>query len=296
MIHHSNWLRFAWLVLLLLVGLVPGVAAQPVFFQAHRGAVDEAPENTLAALRHAWQIPGAVPEVDVRTTRDGVLIVVHDDTLGRTTDAPAPFSSRPIRELTLAEIQRWDAGQWFDARFAGERVPTLRAVFTMMQGDPERRLYLDLKAVDLTDLKALIEEHGVEDRVLFVHGSPQRLQELRTVFPEARTMTWLSGSPEQIRQRFEAMATTDFAGISQLQFHLPVADTTGGITYALPADFLAEARQRLTDAGVTFQLRPFDFDAAALRRLLDLGIHWYVADAPQRFADSLRTAQALPTR
>ncbi|NJN83397.1 MAG: hypothetical protein HC802_14675 [Caldilineaceae bacterium] len=54
----------------------------PVFFQAHRGSVDEAPENTLSAFRHAWRFPGSIPETDIRTTADGALICLHDANAG----------------------------------------------------------------------------------------------------------------------------------------------------------------------------------------------------------------------
>jgi glycerophosphoryl diester phosphodiesterase len=86
----------------------------------HRGAAARAPENTLAGFRIAKSLGCAWVEFDVRLTADHVLVVCHDDRLERTTNGHGAISKLP-----LAAIRELDAGGWFDARFAGERVPTL---------------------------------------------------------------------------------------------------------------------------------------------------------------------------
>lgn len=86
----------------------------------HRGAKESAPENTLASLREAARQGAAWVEVDVMLTRDRVPVLIHDDTLERTTNGAGP-----VPDLTLAELKALDAGSWFDTRFAGETVPTL---------------------------------------------------------------------------------------------------------------------------------------------------------------------------
>jgi glycerophosphoryl diester phosphodiesterase len=86
----------------------------------HRGAKDFAPENTLASLREAHHQGATWVEVDVKLTSDGRPILMHDDRLDRTTDGTGPVADR-----SLDEIRRLDAGRWFSASFAGERVPTL---------------------------------------------------------------------------------------------------------------------------------------------------------------------------
>lgn len=268
----------------------PPADPAPVYFQAHRGAVDEAPENTLAALRHAWRFPGAVPEVDVRTTRDGVLICLHDDTLARTTDAVGRFAHTDVAELSYDDVARWDAGAWFDSAYAGARVPTLAAVFDLLRADPDRRLYLDLKAADLEALDRLIASAGVLGQLLFVHGDPDELAALRRRYPGVGTMTWLGGPKEAQRRRFEELAAGGFAGLTQLQFHLPARDTEPVIRYVWTPAELEDFGRRLAEAGVALQVRPFVFDPASLRDLLDAGIQWYVADAPEAFATALRAA------
>lgn len=268
-------------------------AAEPVaWFQAHRGAVDEAPENTLAAVAHAWAAPGAVPEVDLRTTADGVIVCIHDPTPARTTDAPEEWRGRDIAEIPLATLRAWDAGAWFHPRFAGERVPTLAEVFDLLKADPARRIYLDLKAVDLDALERQIRAAGVVERLLFVHGDPAMCKRLTERFPGTRTMTWLSGPPKSILERHHALAAAGFDGIGQIQFHLQVR-RRNPIEYVIAHDDLRAAADAARAHGVDFQVRPFQFDAAALRGLLDLGIRWYVTDAPHAFAAALAEAAAL---
>ncbi|GIV76674.1 hypothetical protein FKZ61_017890 [Litorilinea aerophila] len=262
-----------------------------IYFQAHRGSVDERPENTLVAFRHAWHFPGAIPETDVRTTRDGVLICLHDATLARTTDAPDEYKDVPVSRLTEAEVRRWDAGVRFSPAYAGQHVPTLREVLAELSGHPERALYLEVKDADFQALGRLLDEYGVWDQILFIAGNPAWLLELQRLFPGVPTMTWLSGSPEKIQAGFEHLARTDFAGITQLQMHLHAAADQDAIRYLLDEAFLQYAQERLRKVGAVLQLRPFRFDGPSLRRLIDLGVHWFVADAPEQFSAALAAAR-----
>lgn len=96
---------------------------------AHRGASGSFPENTLAAFRAAIEAGAEMCELDVQLTRDGAMVVIHDDTVDRTTDGTGAVAS-----MTLAEIKRLDAGAKFDPRFTGERIPTLQEVFDLVEG------------------------------------------------------------------------------------------------------------------------------------------------------------------
>ncbi|GMW01841.1 MAG: hypothetical protein AMXMBFR84_29780 [Candidatus Hydrogenedentota bacterium] len=258
-----------------------------VYFQAHRGGLEEAPENTMAAVRHAWSIPGAVPEVDLRTSSDGRILCLHDATLARTTNASEPLRSTPVSKLTIEQIQSVDAGVTFGPEFMGERVPELDAVLLELTREPGRQIYLDIKDVTDSALQAAMEKHSCIEQVLFVHGNPVRCAELQELFPGSRTMTWISGTPDRIRQRYTEIRETGFRGISQLQFHLQTLENEGTIQYVLEPAFLAEAVASGRAKGVAIQVRPFDFDTQSLRKLVGLGIHWYVADAPERFYRAL---------
>lgn len=88
----------------------------------HRGASAHAPENTFAAFDLALDQGADAVETDIRATKDGVLVLMHDPTVDRTTDGRGP-----IADLTASDVQSLDAGSWFAPQFAGQRVPTLDA-------------------------------------------------------------------------------------------------------------------------------------------------------------------------
>jgi glycerophosphoryl diester phosphodiesterase len=93
---------------------------------AHRGGSLEAPENTMAAFRHAIEIGMKYVELDVQLTRDGEMVVIHDETLDRTTDG-----SGAVQDYTLEELREFDAGIKFSEEFRGERIPTVREVMEL---------------------------------------------------------------------------------------------------------------------------------------------------------------------
>src|SRR3954452_18398025 len=84
----------------------------------HRGASAYAPENTFAAFDLAVEMGADGIETDVRATRDGVLVLLHDETVDRTTDGTGV-----VAELNRAQVDALDAGSWFGVAYAGERVP-----------------------------------------------------------------------------------------------------------------------------------------------------------------------------
>jgi len=92
---------------------------------AHRGTSGEAPENTLIAIQKAIDIGVDSIEFDVRLTKDGIPVVIHDATLSRTTGGQDHSN---IHDLTLEQIRKLDIGSWFDPRFSGETISTLEEV------------------------------------------------------------------------------------------------------------------------------------------------------------------------
>ncbi|WP_097869354.1 glycerophosphodiester phosphodiesterase family protein [Streptomyces sp. rh34] len=115
---------------------------------AHRGASGYAPENTLAAVDAADALGIEWVENDVHRTRDGVLVVLHDTNLKRTTDAEQVFPDRApwaVKDFTAAEVAKLDAGSWFGARFAGARVPTLTQFLDRMERN-RQKLLLEIKS------------------------------------------------------------------------------------------------------------------------------------------------------
>lgn len=104
-------------------------ATKQVLTIAHRGAAGYAPENTMAAFELAIRMGADYVELDVQLSKDEVLVVIHDDTVNRTTNGKGH-----VRDLTLEELRCLDAGSWFDQKFSGERIPTLTEVLDLCRG------------------------------------------------------------------------------------------------------------------------------------------------------------------
>ena len=127
-----------------------GGGASPLVI-AHRGASAYAPENTLAAVDRAAELGIRWVENDVQRTRDGELVVLHDDNLRRTTDAEEVFPGRApwkVKDFTAAEIARLDAGSWFGPAYAGARVPTLEQFVHRLERH-HQKLLLEIKNPEL---------------------------------------------------------------------------------------------------------------------------------------------------
>ena len=133
---------------------------------AHRGLLLDAPENTLANFIACLHLRIGF-EFDVRRTRDGALICLHDATVDRTTDGKGHCS-----DFSLAELQRLDAGSWFSAEYRGQSIPTVDALFQLIAAHQVVGLYtVDLKADDAElerDVVRLAVRHGILDRLLFI--------------------------------------------------------------------------------------------------------------------------------
>ncbi|MEL6519763.1 MAG: glycerophosphodiester phosphodiesterase family protein [Pseudomonadota bacterium] len=108
----------------------------------HRGACRHAPENTIASGLKALELGGDMIELDVRQSRDGVLYVLHDETLDRTTNG-----SGPIAEWDSAELDRLDAGAWFGSDWAGTALPRFDAFLKALK-DKAAGFYIEIKAAD----------------------------------------------------------------------------------------------------------------------------------------------------
>ena len=128
---------------------------------AHRGVSAEAPENTVAAFERAIALGCDAIETDIQASRDGVLVLIHDERVDRTTNGQGA-----VADLTFSEIQALDAGSWKDPRFAGQRVPTLEELLDRYV--PRIPAYLEIKApgVERASVEA-VRRRGLLDRVVF---------------------------------------------------------------------------------------------------------------------------------
>ena len=153
---------------------------------AHRGASSYAPENTLAAFDLALQMKVRHLELDVDFTSDGHIVVIHDDTVDRTTNGYGPVTSH-----TLAVLRGFDAGSWFGTQFAGERIPTFDEVLARYKGGVHLHTELKGHSPYLAQRTAdLIRKHGMEGQVTITSFQNVRLEEMRAYAPELPT-GWL---------------------------------------------------------------------------------------------------------
>jgi glycerophosphoryl diester phosphodiesterase len=177
----------------------------PAIF-AHRGASAHAPENTLAAFELALRQGADAIELDAKLTSDNHVVVIHDLTVDRTTEGTGR-----VKNLTLAELRKLDAGSHFDFAFRGEPIPTLDEVFKAVG-------QLCFITVELTNYDAitdslpnkvasLVKRHKLSRRVLFSSFNPLALIRIRRLLPESpigllarpgKSGTWARGWPGRL--------------------------------------------------------------------------------------------------
>ena len=152
----------------------------------HRGASLMAPENTFAAANAALDLGAHMIELDVRESADGVLYVLHDQTLDRTTDGAGPIQYR-----SSAEIDALDAGRWFAPDFEGERVPRLDAYLDHLKSRGAGA-YVEIKWCDAERCAAILRETGMVEESFTFSFKPEMRTAMRAAIPELRQMITLS--------------------------------------------------------------------------------------------------------
>lgn len=255
---------------------------QKVYWQFHQSTNEEMPQNTMEAFLYAWEL-GGIPELDIRTTKDGVIIAFHDDTPARTACTDEASKNRKISEFTLEEIKEWDAGAKLREQYKGIRVPTLEETFQAMTGHPDRLVYLDLKDVDLTVLAKLIKDYGMNRQVIFTHNNQQNCIAMKQYVEDIPTMLWIGGKAEAIKNKFNTALQNGFEGLSQVQLHLNDKESFTDWRYQLEPEFIRYAVKEVSERGLDLEVLPYQFDKETLYALLDMGIYWYAVDEPKRF-------------
>lgn len=157
----------------------------PIIF-GHRGACAHAPENTIASFRLAVEQGADFIELDAKLSSDHKVMVIHDQTVDRTTNGTGR-----VNELTCAELQKLDAGSKFDPKFAGEKIPTLDDVFKAVGKDILVNVELTNYASKNDDLIPLVaqvvKDNHMEDRVMFSSFLPKNLAAIHKLIPQAPT-------------------------------------------------------------------------------------------------------------
>jgi glycerophosphoryl diester phosphodiesterase len=189
----------------------------PIIF-AHRGDSANAPENTIASFELAYVNLADAVELDAKLTRDEKVVVVHDQTLDRTTDG---FGK--INDHTLAELKQLDAGSKFDQKFSGEKIPTLDEVFESVG----KKLFVNVELTNYSSSKdnliervaEIVKKHKMEERVLFSSFLPGNLIKIKRLLPFTPVgLLCLSGFGGVLSRSFL------FSGVSREAIHPFITD------------------------------------------------------------------------
>jgi glycerophosphoryl diester phosphodiesterase len=241
----------------------------------HRGASAVAPENTMAAFREAIAVGADGIEFDVRLTRDGVPVVIHDSTLRRTGGL-----SQRIADLTWSEVAKVDVGSWFSRSFANETVPSLAELFTLFESN-NSTLYLEMKcdsAAEYAPLAAacceLIDQRGLKERVVVECFQLPALKIVSELSSDIKTVALFEPSisnPSVLSDQSIINKAVD-VGAAALALH-----------HRLARRSLIE---KAKDLGLHIAVWTVD-DPAWLERARTLGIDALITNNPAKFRDVL---------
>jgi glycerophosphoryl diester phosphodiesterase len=243
---------------------------------AHRGASAYAPENTAAAVRLARRLGASWVENDVQRTSDGHLVVVHDTTLSRTTDAETRFPDRSpwrVADFTLAEIESLDAGTWFGPGFCTERILTLGHYLGLLDRTGQG-LLLEIKAPELypgieAQLAAELAHHGwldeahVDHRLVVQSFSTASLRAFHLARPDVRTGYLGAPAPADL---------PEYAAFAD-EINPPYQDAT--------ADYVTAVHEVTGAHGRPLEVNAWTVnDAETTRRLVAAGADGLITNAP----------------
>jgi len=179
---------------------------QRVLVIAHRGNSSVAPENTLPAFQAALDAKSDLIELDYYHAADGVPVVIHDEILDRTTDAETVFGKPKlvVGDFSYADLRKLDAGTWFDAKFAGVKLPTLEESLDLIQTGSVT--LVERKGGDADTVVRMLEKLNLIDKVVVQAFDWEYVKRCRELSPKLALAT-LSGKPAAPEQITAAAAT-----------------------------------------------------------------------------------------
>lgn len=267
------------IVLVALALLMPNAPDYPFFESdrpmviAHQGGEGLRPSNTMLAFANAVALGVDVLEMDVHSTSDGALVLIHDDTVDRTTDG-----SGRVQEFTLAELQQLDAGEYwtpddgatYPYRGQGARIPTLEEIVTAF---PQMKFNIEIKQIEpsiAAPLCDLLRDHGLTERALIASFHPTAMDEFRAACPEVAT----SMVEDEIRPFF--ILNTIFLGAlySPPGTAFQVPEYSGSLHVLTPRFVRGAQRNNVA-------VHPWTIDDPAdMARFLDMGVDGIITDRP----------------
>lgn len=152
---------------------------------SHRGSSLQAPENTLPAIEMAIENMSDYIEIDVQMTKDGVVMLLHDQSLRRTTG-----ENKKLQDMTYDEVRALDAGSWYGSEYEGVMIPTLEEVMQIVKGRAD--LNIEMKRNAASDMLpeavvALIEEYDMEKQCVITSTDRKYLEQVKELNPDLRT-------------------------------------------------------------------------------------------------------------
>lgn len=253
------------MALTLLAGPAGAQKAAPPEIVAHRGASAQAPENTLAAYRLAWQMGSPAAEVDVWLTKDGRVIALHDNDTERTTGVKlAP------RQATFAELAVLDAGAWKKPFYTGERIPLLEDMIAAMPAG--KRLFVEIKdnADIVPHVKEIIEASGKKEQIVIIGFSFDVMRAAQQAMPDIPVKWLLGAKQDQETGEYEKIDPANVQKAKEAGFE-GLNVSWRGVTPELIAAAKA-AGQELYVWTVN--------DPAEARRLVEMGVAGVTTDVP----------------
>jgi glycerophosphoryl diester phosphodiesterase len=260
-------LRLSAVLLVLGSALLPRVCEAKLILVAHRGGMPGMPENTLAAFHRSNDVADYV-EYDVRSTKDGQLVVIHDSDVDRTTNGKGN-----VADLTLAQIRQLDAGSWAGALYAGEKIPTAEEAIAAIQ--TEAAPFMERKTGTVEQFVALLDRQPIKPEGIVMSFDYDFATALKRAKPEVQ-VGWIGTG---------ALAAADIARA-----------TTDGITHFVwgAADIDASMVQAVHRAGGLVFGWTVD-DDPTVGRLNALGVDGIITDRAADWADDQAFACALGT-
>ncbi|TVR19580.1 MAG: hypothetical protein EA391_00395 [Balneolaceae bacterium] len=195
----NTWITIALFATIILAIFEIKKSDQEVLIIAHRGAMSDKPENTMEAFKHAVELGADIVEIDLRTSSDGHLFILHDDSLSRTSDGEGIATS-----FTLAELQALDAGSWFDERYRGLIIPSFKEVLQWAKSE-EVVLLLDLKEGGrefAENVANQVKQYGSEENMVVGVRSIEQAGEFQELLPNSRQLAFMR-NPDQIEEYAE---------------------------------------------------------------------------------------------
>ncbi len=256
---------------------------------AHRGGAGLWPENTMHAFTRAVEMGVDVLELDVHSTSDGMIVVIHDPTLERTTNGKGSVNAMTFAELkTLDAAYRWtpDGGASYPLRGQGIEIPSLSEVLTTF---PNVRFNIEPKHGQpslAAPLCRMLRENKVTDRVMVGSFKSAVLNEFRRTCPEVAT----SASTSEV-STFLALSATSLEGnYSGAAKALQVPEYSAGLHVITPGFVDAAHRRDLQVHAWTIN------DTEGMKRLLDFGVDGIITDYPDRLIELLNVRKETPGR